>query len=162
MTGFSRWSVGKSGEGLPALPQKHHLHCKDSKPKTLLGKNKELSNFTVAGTLKGSSPHIPWHRQETQLLPWGRQCRAYATLMNPCRWSEICRCAFITEVYRLEYKSSMEILLFFSILKERQKNRAAPLHSERLGKQFSALDGIHFKPCPSSTTVTTTEKILFK
>lgn len=53
-------------------------------------------------------------------------------------------------------------LLFFSILKERQKNRAAPLHSERLGKQFSALDGIHFKPCPSSTTVTTTEKILFK
>lgn len=51
---------------------------------------------------------------------------------------------------------------FFPILKERQKNRAARLHSERPCKQFNVLDGVHFKPCPSSTTVTTTEKILFK
>lgn len=150
---------------------KDTLHClrssiyiaKIPNPVHFWERTKSWATLLWQALLKGSGPHLPWHRQKTQPLPWSRQgslCYPAASLQMV--WDlQVCFHHWGLET-GIEIQYGNTHFFYFPILKERQKNRAALLHSERPRKQFNVLDGVHFKPCPSSTTVTTTEKILFK
>lgn len=60
---------------------KDTLHClrssiyiaKIPNPVHFWERTKSWATLLWQALLKGSGPHLPWHRQKTQLLPWSRQ-----------------------------------------------------------------------------------------